>query len=214
MKNLIQSLLLLGSLVTLLALSSCKKDEPTPTPTPAFNGFTIGSQKYPISKGWYFPDEDDVFVIFASNTISDNLTGTGNILFGYFSRAENSDTLNTGIYALSSSENPMTCDGFEVWLNSSLFDDVPNYSVEPVWNTNKTVSVAKESNKYVLTFSGLVAKDLNDVSATTSANIKVPLRLYEGSHLGSKSSDMGLNDNQFHALRQKLQKFRQRATQR
>jgi len=210
MKNLIQSLLLLGSLVTLLALSSCKKDEPTPTPTPAFNGFTIGSQKYPISKGWIIPvDTGIVVVIFASNTIDTNLGGTGNILTSSFAVAANSTTLNTGIYALSSSENPMTCEGFGFWLNSNI-EANPNYIASPDWNTNKTVSVAKESDKYVLTFSGIVAKDSNEVSATTSANIKVLLDDF----FGAKSSDMGLNDNQFHALRQKLQKFRQRATQR
>ncbi|MFM7747759.1 MAG: hypothetical protein ACKO7X_07545 [Bacteroidota bacterium] len=213
MKKLIQSLLLLGSLVTLLALSSCKKDEPTPTPTPAFNGFTIGSQKYPISKGWILPfDTGYVGVIFASNTISDSLTGTGNILTGIFAVTENSITLNTGIYALSSSDNPMTCDVFGFFLNAGLDED-PNYVISSDWNTNKTVSVAKESDKYVLTFSGIVAKDTNDVSVTTSANIKVPLTVLDD-FFGAKSSDMGLNDNQFHALRQKLQKFRQRATQR
>ena len=213
MKNFIQSLLLLGSLVTLLALSSCKKDEPTPTPTPAFNGFTIGSQKYPISKGWILPlDTGYVGVIFASNTISDSLTGIGNVLAGEFAVAANSITLNTGIYALSSSENPMTVGSFLFFLNSGEDAD-PNYEALPNFNTNKTVSVAKESDKYVLTFSGIVAKDSNDVSVTTSADIKVPLTVLDD-FFGAKSSDMRLNDNQFHALRQKLQKFRQRATQR
>ncbi|MFM7590109.1 MAG: hypothetical protein ACKO55_13465 [Bacteroidota bacterium] len=213
MKKLIQSLLLLGSLVTLLALSSCKKDEPTPTPTPAFNGFTIGSQKYPISKGWILPfDTGYVGVIFASNTISDSLTGTGNILAGLFAVTANSITLNTGIYALSGSGTPMTCDEFSFCLNCDLDAD-PNYVISSEWNTNKTVSVAKESDKYVLTFSGIVAKDSNNVSVTTSANIKVPLTVLND-FFEANSSDMGLNDNQFHALRQKLQKFRQRAAQR
>lgn len=214
MKNFIQSLLLLGSLVTLLALSSCKKDEPTPTPTPAFNGFTIGSQKYPISKGWILSlDTGNVYVIFASNTISDSLTGIGNVLAGEFAVAANSITLNTGIYALSSSGNPMTCDEFGFWLNSGEDAD-PNYVIESDWNFNKTVSVAKESDKYVLTFSGIVARDSNDVSVTTSADIKVPLTVLDDFFGGAKSSDKGLNDNQFEALRQKLQKFRQRANQR
>ncbi|MFM7032436.1 MAG: hypothetical protein ACKOX4_07945, partial [Bacteroidota bacterium] len=106
----------------------------------------------------------------------------------------------------------MTCDEFGFWLNSGEDDD-PNYVIEADWNTNKTVSVAKESDKYVLTFSGIVAKDSNDVSVTTSADIKVPLTVLDD-FFGAKSSDMRLNDNQFHALRQKIQKFRQRATQR
>ena len=213
MKDHLRSFFLLGSLVSLLALSSCKKDEPTPTPTPAFNGFTIGTQKYPISKGWIIPEDTGyVYVIFASNTISDSLTGIGNVLAGEFAVAANSITLNTGIYALSSSGNPMTCDEFGFWLNSGEDAD-PNYVISSYWNTNKTISVAKESDKYVLTFSGIAAKDSNDVSVTTSANIKVPLTVLDDFFGGAKSSDKGLNDNQFHALRQKLQKFRQGATQ-
>lgn len=95
----------------------------------------------------------------------------------------------------------MTCDEFGFWLNSGEDAD-PNYVIESDWNFNKTVSVAKESDKYVLTFSGIVARDSNDVSVTTSADIKVPLTVLDDFFGGAKSSDKGLNDNQFEALRQ------------
>jgi len=209
MKNLIQSLLLLGSLVTLLALSSCKKDEPTP-----INGLTIGSQKYPFSKGWMIPiDTGYVYVILASNTVSDSLTGTGNWLFGGFAVAANSTTLNTGIYALNDNGDPMTCDGLSFWLNADVNYAEPNYVISPVWNTNKTVSVAKESNKYVLTFSGIVAKDSLGVDKTTSANIKVPLTVLDPVIFEAKASDFGMSANQFLMIRRKIQSFRQRRAQ-
>lgn len=212
MKNTLFSYLMVLAMLSIVSMSSCKKDEPTPTPTPAFNGFTIGNTKYPVSKGWILPiDTGYFFVLVGSNTISDTLTGRGNLWSGVFASASGSLTLSTGSYALNGAGDPMNCDDLGFWLNYDVMNDTsdPQYVASSSWNANKSISVAKESNNYVITFSGITAKDANAADHTASANIKVPLMVLDGFFEGLKPSQLGLSESQYRNLSQKLRRYRQ-----
>jgi hypothetical protein len=212
MKNTLFSYLMVLAMLSIVSMSSCKKDEPTPTPTPSVNGFTIGSTKYPVSKGWILPiDTGYFFVLVGSNTISDTLTGRGNLWSGMFSAASGSLTLSTGSYAFNDSNDPMSCDDLSFWLNYDLMNDTtePQYLASSLWNANKSISVAKESNNYIITFSGITAKDANAADHTASANIKVPLMVLDGFFGVLKPSQLGLSESQYRNLSQKLRRFKQ-----
>jgi hypothetical protein len=85
----------------------------------------------------------------------------------------------------------------------------PQYLASSLWNANKSISVAKESNNYIITFSGITAKDANAADHTASANIKVPLMVLDGFFGVLKPSQLGLSESQYRNLSQKLRRFKQ-----
>lgn len=213
MKKSLYTSFMVAAMLSILGLTSCKKDEPTPPPAPALNGFTIGSQKYPVSKGWILPIDSGYFmVLVASNTISDSLTGRGNLWSGMFASASGALTLSTGSYALNDNGDPMNCDNIGYWLNYDLVNDTtePQYVAFSTWNANKSISVAKESNNYVITFNGIIAKDANAADHTTTANIKVPLTLLSDFFGGLSPTQHGVNAGQYQEIYRKLRAIRNR----